>query len=92
MAKSPDVLRAFQEKPGSPWWVCQNLTRGTEHRVNVEEMTCTCQHFEHKHRCSKHLPFTLEQAKLYAGDRKTYEGFVERWMAMDEASQKAVFA
>jgi hypothetical protein len=92
MAKQPDVLRAFPKAPGSPVWICQNLTKGTEYDVDVEQMTCNCRHFEAKRRCVKHLPFTLERAKLYAGDRQTYEGFAERWIAMDEADRKAVFA
>ena len=87
-----DVLRAFPKTPGSSIWVCQNLSKGTEYEVDVEQVTCTCQQFEHKRRCVKHLPFTLKRAKLYGGDRKTYEEFAERWVSMDEAERKAVFA
>jgi hypothetical protein len=74
----PDLLRAFPVS-GNRWCV-QNMTRGTEHEVDVEAWTCTCARFEHQRKCEKHIPFAVHRAKLYAGDRAEYERWVEQQM------------
>lgn len=70
------MLRAFPKSPGSSIWVVQNLEKRTEYECDVEQMTCTCRRFEHQHKCEKHLPYALQRAKLYGGDRAVYEEFV----------------
>ena len=75
-----ELLRAFPKAPGSSKYVVQNLTKGTEREVDTEAMTCSCPGFGHRRKC-KHLEVAVERAKLYAGDRATYERLVERLLA-----------
>ena len=46
MAKQADVLRVYPLEAGSGRYVCENLTTGSLHFPNVQQMTCDCRHAE----------------------------------------------
>ena len=72
-----DLLRAFPLSGTE--WVVQNLLTGTECVVDVERMTATCKGAEYRGWC-KHGDFALYRAKLYGGDRQTFEQFMEQFL------------